>query len=143
MIVGEGIRIVGTIDGDEDLVVRGRVEGTVRIRGVLTVEPGGLVEGDVAARAAAVYGAVAGNVTARESIEVARSGQMFGDATAPRVAIVPGAAFRGKVEMGEARSVERAAPVERRALPRESEAPRERVIPPLAVPRRAPLARRP
>jgi cytoskeletal protein CcmA (bactofilin family) len=99
VIVNEHMHLLGTVQGDEDLIVRGRVEGTVRITGSLTVEPGGLVAGEVHARAAQVYGAVYGNVSATESIEVARSGQMIGDAIAPRVAIVPGAAFRGQVEM--------------------------------------------
>src|SRR5262245_43714161 len=90
----------GSIEGDCDVTVRGRVEGQVRIGGVLTVEPGGLVAAEVEARAVAVYGALWGNARARERIEVARSGQMVGDATAPEVAILPGAAFRGRVEMG-------------------------------------------
>jgi cytoskeletal protein CcmA (bactofilin family) len=99
VIVNEHMRLLGTIEGNEDLIVRGRVEGTVRITGSITVEPGGLVAGEVHARTAQVYGAVYGNVSAAESIEVARSGQMIGDAIAPKVAIVPGAAFRGQVEM--------------------------------------------
>ena len=101
MLIGEQMKVSGAIEGDEDLVVRGRVEGTVRITGTLTVEPGGFVGADVQARAVAIYGTLVGNVAAAESIEVARSGQMIGDVVAPRVAIVPGAAFRGRLEMGE------------------------------------------
>lgn len=101
MIINEQMKVSGTIEGDEDLVVRGRVEGIVRIGGTLTVEPGGFLAAEVHARSAAIYGTVLGNVTAGESIEVARSGQMVGDATAPRISIVPGAAFRGRLEMGE------------------------------------------
>lgn len=106
MLIGEHMKVSGTIEGEEDLVVRGRVDGTVRIAGVLTVEPGGFVGAEVRARAAAIYGTVLGNVTASESIEVARSGQMVGDACAPRVSIVPGAGFRGRLEMGEIRALD-------------------------------------
>lgn len=131
VIVNEHMRLLGTIEGDEDLIVRGRVEGTVRITGALTVEPGGLVAGDVHARSAAVYGVVYGNVSATEAIEVARSGQLIGDLTAPRVAIVPGAAFRGQVEMrapelAEAPRPERALPEPQRVDPAPESVAKER-----------------
>jgi cytoskeletal protein CcmA (bactofilin family) len=133
VIVNEHMRVLGTIEGDEDLIVRGRVEGAVRITGSLTVEPGGLVAGDVHARAAQVYGAVYGNVSAIESIEVARSGQLIGDLTAPRVAIVPGAAFRGQVDMRPPALVE--APRPDRALPEPATPAAEWTPPPPPVER--------
>jgi cytoskeletal protein CcmA (bactofilin family) len=101
LIVGEHIRIHGTVEGDEDVVVRGRIEGAVRIEGTLTVEPGGWLIADVHARSATVQGTVRGNIHARERIEVARTGRMIGDAVAPEVSIAAGAGFRGRVEMGE------------------------------------------
>jgi cytoskeletal protein CcmA (bactofilin family) len=101
VIVGELIRIQGTIEGDDDLVVHGRVEGTVRVGGAITVEPGAWVLAEVSAREVIVHGTVRGNVSAREGIEVTRTGRMIGDATAPRVTIAAGAGFRGRVEMGD------------------------------------------
>jgi cytoskeletal protein CcmA (bactofilin family) len=150
LIVGELIRIHGTIEGDEDLVVRGRVEGAVRIAGKVTVEPGGWLQADVEAREVAILGTVRGNVTARESIEVARTARMIGDAVAPRVTIVAGAGFRGRVEMGDAEAVPAALEQPRSppalAAPRSTESPAtdppaERPIPRLARPS-GPLRRR-
>ena len=51
MIVEAGMVVRGAVEGEGDLVVRGRVEGGVRIGGALTVEPGGIVDGEVEARA--------------------------------------------------------------------------------------------
>ncbi|HEX2568130.1 MAG TPA: polymer-forming cytoskeletal protein [Polyangia bacterium] len=118
-IIGEHVRIRGTIEGDEDLVVQGLVEGSVRISGALVIEPAGQVFADVVARDVTVNGLLRGNVTASSHIEVTRSGRMSGDAIAPAVSIAVGATFRGRVEMGDARMLE-AVPVERRALPREA-----------------------
>jgi hypothetical protein len=44
---------------------------------------------------------VVGNVDAVESVELTREGRMVGDIHAPRVILVEGASFRGKIEMGE------------------------------------------
>jgi cytoskeletal protein CcmA (bactofilin family) len=130
VIVGEDIRINGAIEGREDLVVRGRVEGAVRIEGVLTVEPGAWVLAEVTARRALIQGTVRGNVTATEAIEVARTGRMVGDAVAPQVTIVAGAGFRGRVEMGDPDSDSSEEPVA-------PAPPAARTIPPLARPRGA------
>jgi hypothetical protein len=42
-----------------------------------------------------------GNVTASESVEITKEGRMVGDISAPRVIIVDGASFRGRIDMGE------------------------------------------
>jgi len=42
-IVGESIVINGSLSGDEDLTVRGRVEGTVTLTRSLVVEATGVV----------------------------------------------------------------------------------------------------
>ena len=118
-IIGEHVRIRGTIEGDEDLVVQGQVEGSVRISGALVIESAGQVFADVVAREVTVNGLLRGNVTASSHIEVTRSGRMAGDAIAPAVSIAVGATFRGRSEMGDVRMLE-AVPVERRALPREA-----------------------
>jgi len=138
VIVGEYIRIEGSIEGEDDLVVHGRIEGTVRVEGAVTVEPGAWVVADVRAQKVLVRGTVRGNVTAREAIEVARSGRMIGDATAPEVTIAAGAGFRGRVEMGEV-PAEEPPPVARRSAAREPVRPAAtdgtRAIPRLARPR--------
>ena len=44
--VGESGRIEGDVDA-EDLIVAGRIEGKVRVRGLLTVEATGCIQGDL------------------------------------------------------------------------------------------------
>jgi cytoskeletal protein CcmA (bactofilin family) len=100
-IIGESILINGSLSGDEDLTVRGRVEGTVTLTKTLVVEPTGIVKAEVQVRNCVISGVVVGNVTATESIEITREGRMVGDINAPRVIIVDGASFRGRVDMGE------------------------------------------
>jgi cytoskeletal protein CcmA (bactofilin family) len=100
-IIGESILISGSLNGDEDLTVRGRVEGTLTLTKTLVVEPTGIVKAEVQVRNCVIAGAIVGNVTATESVEITKEGRMVGDISAPRVIIVDGASFRGRIDMGE------------------------------------------
>ncbi len=100
-VVGQSILINGKLTGDEDLTVRGRVEGELTLSRTLIVEPSGVVKANVAVKNAIVSGVVVGNINATESVELTREGRMVGDIRAPRVIIVDGASFRGRVDMGE------------------------------------------
>ncbi len=100
-IIGESILISGSLNGDEDLTVRGRVEGTLTLTKTLVVEPTGIVKAEVQVKNCIIAGAIVGNVTATESVEITKEGRMVGDIAAPRVIIVDGASFRGRIDMGE------------------------------------------
>jgi cytoskeletal protein CcmA (bactofilin family) len=100
-IIGESILISGSLNGDEDLTVRGRVEGTLTLTRTLVVEPTGVVKAEVQVKNCIIAGAIVGNVTASESVEITKEGRMVGDISAPRVIIVDGASFRGRIDMGE------------------------------------------
>jgi cytoskeletal protein CcmA (bactofilin family) len=101
-VIGQSILISGKLSGDEDLTVRGRVEGELNLSKTLIVETSGIVKANVSVRNAIVSGVVVGNITAIESVELTREGRMVGDINSPRVIIVDGASFRGRVDMGNA-----------------------------------------
>jgi cytoskeletal protein CcmA (bactofilin family) len=100
-IIGESIAVHGNVSGDEDLTVRGRLEGTLSLTRALVVDPTGVVKAEVQARSCVVAGAVAGNITATESVEIAKGGRVVGDISAPRVMLADGSSFRGRIDMGE------------------------------------------
>ena len=101
-VIGPSILISGKLSGDEDLTVRGRVEGTLHLTRTLVVETSGIVKADVSVKNAVVSGVVVGNIEASESVELTREGRMVGDIRSPRIIIVDGASFRGRVDMGNA-----------------------------------------
>jgi len=135
-VVGQSILISGKLTGDEDLTVRGRVEGELTLSRTLIVEPTGVVKANVAVKNAIVSGVVVGNINATESVELTREGRMVGDIHAPRVIIVDGASFRGRVDMGEVEPGR--VPADRPALPRPT-AVRPAVRPGTNVPARPAL----
>jgi hypothetical protein len=73
----------------------------VRLSRTLIVEASGVVKADVTVKNAIISGVVVGNVTATDSVQLTAEGRMVGDLAAPRVIIVDGASFRGRVDMGD------------------------------------------
>jgi cytoskeletal protein CcmA (bactofilin family) len=100
-IVGQTMLIKGNLEGDEDLTVQGRIEGSLSLTKTLIIEPNGVVKADVSVANAVVSGVMVGNLTASDSLEITESGRMVGDIRAPRVIVVEGASVRGKVDMGD------------------------------------------
>jgi cytoskeletal protein CcmA (bactofilin family) len=92
-----------TVDGDvlcdEDVIVEGRVNGTVAVTGVLLVEDTGAIRGDVRGGRVVVRGIVLGSVEGTDAILVEDGARVVGDLYAPRVHIEEGALFRGRVEI--------------------------------------------
>ncbi len=100
VIPGE-MTLCGEIEGSDDLIVFGRVEGTIRTTGVLVIEESGAVVGDVYARRVTVRGALEGDAWGRESVRVEADARLVGDLCSPRITVLPGAGFRGQVRMAE------------------------------------------
>src|SRR5258707_11388946 len=100
-VIGESIVINGKLTGDEDLTVRGRLEGELSLTKTLIVEASGVVKANVEVKNAVVSGAVVGNIDAGESVELTKEGRMIGDIRSPRVILVDGASLRGRIDMGE------------------------------------------
>jgi len=101
--IGRSITIRGDVTGDEDLVIQGRVEGSVDLKQhAVTVGAEGQVKASITGRVVIVEGKVVGNVTGHERIVLRSTASVEGDISAPRVVLEDGARFRGGVDMTEA-----------------------------------------
>jgi len=98
-VVGPAIAIRGRIEGEEDLRVEGRVEGSISLTETLYVEPGGIVLATVDARDVVVSGILIGDVSAANCVTLNKNAKLVGNIAAPRVIIADGASFRGDVVM--------------------------------------------
>lgn len=98
-MIGPGTTIRGNVTGDEDLVVEGRIEGSVRLTRDLTVQPGAELTADIEARNVAVGGTIRGAVVANEALTIDDGALVIGDVTTPRLVIRDGARFKGRVTM--------------------------------------------
>ena len=99
MTLGRTLTFKGELSADEDLVLLGRVEGSITHSESLTVGVGGVVIGDLRARVIIIKGTVEGDIEASESITVSPNANVLGDLVAPRVSVVEGAIYNGIVRM--------------------------------------------
>jgi cytoskeletal protein CcmA (bactofilin family) len=99
-MIGPTIVIKGTISGDEDLHIEGKVEGTIDLKAhVLSVGSSGRVSADVNAKVVNIDGEVAGDITGNEKVVISKSGNVRGNIVAPRVTLEDGAIFKGSIDM--------------------------------------------
>jgi cytoskeletal protein CcmA (bactofilin family) len=141
-VIGPETRISGDIRGEEDVVVRGRLEGKVQLSQTLTVDEGGIVQADVEVKVLIVSGVVVGAIHASELVRLTDKARVIGDISTPRFVMEAGAAYRGRLEMGDidaARAGEKRASA-KRETPRAAAAPARptvtappRIVPPAAV----------
>ncbi len=100
MDLGKSVVIKGELSGSEDLTLYGQMEGSIKLPDhTLTIGPHADIKAQVSARSVVIMGAVTGNVTAGEKVEIGATGSVTGDISSPRLAIADGGCFRGKVDM--------------------------------------------
>jgi len=96
-ILGREVVHVGVIEGRNNYVVHGRVEGHCDIDGVLLIGPDCLWIGNITADTVIVKGRVEGSVHANFKIEVRPSARIKGDLSSPMIAVAEGAVVQGRV----------------------------------------------
>jgi len=97
------LKVKGQISGNEDLLVDGKVEGSISVgEHRLTVGQNGHVTGGLAAREIIISGKVDGNqAVVGESIEIKKDASVVGNVTTRRIVIEDGAGFKGNIEIQE------------------------------------------
>lgn len=98
-VLGPTLRFKGELQADEDIMIQGRVEGSIKHSQRLTVCSEGYVKADITGQVIEVKGSVEGDLIATTSVSVASTAHMKGDIYAPSISIVEGADFNGRVEM--------------------------------------------
>lgn len=98
-LVSENIRIEGELGGEENILINGRILGSIKLDGDIVVGQAGVVEADVEGNTIVIQGTVKGNVTARRHLEIQATGKMIGDITARSIDIKEGSTFEGRSRM--------------------------------------------
>jgi len=98
--IGPSVHIRGDLVGKEDIVVHGRLEGTVSLeQNNLHVGSEGWISADVKAKTIDIEGTVQGELHGSERVSIRRTGRVQGNISAPRLILEDGCKFKGTIDM--------------------------------------------
>jgi cytoskeletal protein CcmA (bactofilin family) len=98
-ILPPSMRFKGDLSADEDLLIQGAIEGTIRHTQRVTIGKEGKIKASITANIIKVEGAVEGDLHAVHSVRVDESGNLRGNIHAPSVCLVEGSHFNGAINM--------------------------------------------
>lgn len=115
-MIGATIHIKGDISGGENLMVDGRIDGSIDLSShELSVGQSGHVHADITAKTVRIDGEVKGDISGNEKVTISKTGNVRGNIVAPRVTLEDGAKFKGSIDMdpGNALAATSPAPVKK------------------------------
>jgi cytoskeletal protein CcmA (bactofilin family) len=98
-VLGPTLHFKGELHADEELLIKGRIEGSITHSQRVTVCAEGTVTANVRAQVIVIEGTVTGDLQAEKSVLVRETARLRGNITAPSVSIVEGAHFNGGIDM--------------------------------------------
>lgn len=98
-VLGPTLYFKGDLSAEEDLLIQGRVEGSINHTQRLTVGAQGTVKANIRAQLIVVEGTVDGDLQAEKSVFLKDTAKVCGNIYAPTVSILEGACFSGNIDM--------------------------------------------
>ena len=98
-VLGPTLVFKGELSADEDIMLRGRVEGSITHTASVRIGKEGSVVGDVSAKFITVEGRIEGDLHGNGSVTVKESAEIDGNIYSPTVSLLEGANFNGTIEM--------------------------------------------
>lgn len=103
-IIGASVSVEGDFNGQGDVLIEGKLKGSIKTGQHIQIGKNALVEAEIKAASAHISGAVKGNIAAKEKIELTKSARVEGNLTGAIISIEPGAVFNGQCTMNAADS---------------------------------------
>ncbi len=98
-ILGPTLSFKGELIAEEDLLIQGKVEGSIKHTSSLTIGNEGNVKADIKAEYITVEGKVNGDIRGSKSVVIMDSGNVNGNIFSPTVSLVEGSTFNGSIDM--------------------------------------------
>jgi len=98
--IGASIKLNGELNGDEDLLIQGQVEGNIYLKQHnLTIGEQGVIKANAFARTITVRGTLTGDLNGVEKVTITSTGKVRGNIVSPKVILEEGATFKGSIDM--------------------------------------------
>ncbi len=105
-IIGASVSVEGNFNGKGDVVIEGKLKGSIKTKQNITIGEQALVEAEIEAINAFIAGQVKGNIKAQENVELSKTAVVEGDITTKSISIEAGAVFNGQCSMMDTKKAE-------------------------------------
>ncbi len=105
-MIAAGTTLHGDIESDSDMRIDGNIIGNVVCKSKIVLGESGIVQGDMKAANADVFGTVNGNVTTQDLLCLKSKSTINGNLSTGRLQIEPNAVFNGKCTMTSERNAD-------------------------------------
>ncbi len=98
-IIGSGCKIQGDLTVDGIAIINGKISGNLVATGFVRLAESAVVQGNLTAESAKIYGEVSGILKVKNRVELGKKSRLGGDLIAKRLRIEDGAFFDGKCDL--------------------------------------------
>ena len=110
-IIGPTLKFKGELSAEEDLLIRGHIEGKIHHKSKLfIIGEEGTVKADIDGSRVVTEGTVEGDIHGSDSTVIKTSAHVRGNIYSPRVGIEAGAKFKGSIDMDVGGAAEKSWP---------------------------------
>ena len=98
-IIGPSMSVSGDFKGNGDVIVDGKVKGTLKTKKDIHVGEEAVISADIVAENALIAGSVTGKIVVKSKLEITSSANINGDVTAQSIDMEAGATINGTITM--------------------------------------------
>jgi cytoskeletal protein CcmA (bactofilin family) len=97
--VAPGTKFIGNISGTEGVRVSGHLKGNIQSKGLVWIQRGGKIDGNINGQYAIIEGELNGHINSPEHVELRTEAHVIGNIHTAKIAIAEGSFFRGEIHM--------------------------------------------
>ena len=98
-VMSPDIVFKGKIEFNKSLMIKGKVEGSIKAQGHLIIAPGAVVDATIVADKVTSYGVVTGDLTLSDCLEMKKGAIQKGNVSTPNIMVDYGCRIDGLVRM--------------------------------------------
>ena len=98
-VISADVQIIGTIKSNGPIRIDGKLEGDLICAADAVIGRNAVIKGGLQVNSVVIEGAIQGNITAKDKIDMKSTAKVHGDIAAKRLAVEDGVTFIGRSEV--------------------------------------------
>ncbi len=98
-IIGPSVSVEGNFTGDGDVIVEGKLKGSINTSHDLTIGKNAIIEANISAENAIIYGQITGDLEIKGNLELAKNAKINGNISCKSLNVEAGSIFNGQCVM--------------------------------------------